>query len=150
MQNLSTTYAERIRDRGEIFVPAGRSHTAFIDARDIGRVAAAAFTQPGHQRKAYTLSGEHTYTYRQVAERMTEILGKPIRYTRPSEKEYLAELAAHGAPQDYLDVQKMIYRVVRWNISAIPNNSIRKLTGTPATTLDQFIHDYQDVWTWQD
>lgn len=58
MQNLSTTYAERIRSQWEIFVPAGRSHTAFIDARNIGRVAAVTFTAPGHLRKAYTLSGE--------------------------------------------------------------------------------------------
>ncbi|MBO1738004.1 hypothetical protein [Leifsonia sp. TF02-11] len=52
MQNLSTTYAKEIRDRGKIFVPAGRSHTAFIDARDIGAVAAAVFTSAGHDRKA--------------------------------------------------------------------------------------------------
>lgn len=57
MQNLSTTYAGPIRERGEIFVPAGRSRTAFIEARDVGRAAAATLTQPGHTRKAYTLSG---------------------------------------------------------------------------------------------
>lgn len=34
MQNLSTTYADSVREHDEIFVPAGRSHTAFIDARD--------------------------------------------------------------------------------------------------------------------
>lgn len=39
MQNLSTTYAQRIRDHSEIFVPAGRSRTAFVDARDVGRGA---------------------------------------------------------------------------------------------------------------
>lgn len=32
MQNLSTTYAEEIRNDGEITLPAGRSRTAFIDA----------------------------------------------------------------------------------------------------------------------
>ena len=47
MQNLSTTSAKRISDRGEIFVPAGSSRTAYIDARDIGRVAANVFTAPG-------------------------------------------------------------------------------------------------------
>jgi uncharacterized protein YbjT (DUF2867 family) len=67
MQNLSTTYATEVRERGVVYVPAGRSFTAFIDARDIGRVAATTFTESGHTRKAYTLSGEQSLSYRDVA-----------------------------------------------------------------------------------
>ncbi len=77
---------------------------------------------------------------------MSEVLGRSITYTRPTEREYLGELAARGLPQDYIDVQKMIYRVVRWNVSAFPNHAVRKLTGTPATTFRQFVHDYRHIW----
>lgn len=147
MQNLSTTYAKRIREAGEIFIPAGRSRTAFIDARDIGRVAAATFTTPGHLRKAYTLSGEESLRYDDVAQTMSDVLGRPIRYTRPSEADYLAALVAEGWPEDYVAVQKMIYRVVRLNISAFPNRMVRRLTGSPATPFAQFVRDYDTVWT---
>ena len=147
MQNLSTTYADEIRQTGRIFVPAGRSLTAFIDARDIGRVAAAVLTGPGHVGRAYTLSGEHALSYAAVARTMTEVLGRPIVYARPSEKEYLAHLAARGEPEDYIAVQRMIYRVVRFNISALPNRSVRRLTGQPATTFREFVSDHADVWT---
>ena len=146
MQNLSTTYADQIRDESRIVVPAGRSRTAFIDARDIGRVAAAVFTSPGHERRAYTLSGERSLTYADVARTMTQVLGRPITYARPSEADYLDELAKQGKPQDYIDVQKMIYRVVRLNVSAFPNRTVRRLTGEPATDLAQFVRDHRDVW----
>ncbi|TFD87013.1 SDR family oxidoreductase [Cryobacterium lactosi] len=146
MQNLSTTYARPIRERGEIFVPAGRSRTAFIDARDVGRAAAATLTHPGHIGKAYTLSGPQSLSYRKVAEVMTDVLGQPIRYDRPGEDAYLAQLAADGAPEDYIAVQKMIHKIVRLNISAFPNRSIHRLTGLPAITLEQFVDDYSDVW----
>jgi len=43
-------------------------------------------------------------------------------------------------------VQKMIYRIVRWNISAFPNRQVRMLTGRPATTFHQFATDYRAVW----
>lgn len=122
-------------------------HTAFIDARDIGRVAAAVFTSPGHVGRSYTLSGEQSLTYAQVARTMTDVLGRPITYTRPSEDDYLQALAARGLPQDYLDVQKMIYRVVRLNISALPNRVVRRLTGEPATTFRQFITDHRSTWS---
>lgn len=146
MQNLSTTYADQIRDTSEIVVPAGRSRTAFIDARDIGKVAAAVFTSDGHLRRAYTLSGEQSLSYADVARIMSRVLGRTISYTRPSEADYLTALAAQGRPDDYIAVQKMIYRVVRLNISAIPNRMVRRLTGDPATTFEAFAHDYRDVW----
>ncbi|MGC3995562.1 MAG: SDR family oxidoreductase [Propionicimonas sp.] len=147
MQNLSGPPAGPIRERDEIVVPAGRARTAFIDARDIGRVAAAVLTEPGHLRRAYTLSGEESLGYEAVARTMTAELGRRITYTRPSEREYLDLLAREGWPQDYLDVQRMIYRVVRLNVSALPNHSVRRLTGHPATSLAQFVRDHSDVWT---
>ncbi|MBB1517414.1 NmrA family NAD(P)-binding protein [Tessaracoccus sp. MC1679] len=146
MQNLSSTYAADIARHSEIRVPAGRSRTAFIDARDIGSVAAAVFTEPGHDRKAYTLSGEQSLSYTDVAQIMSRVLGRPITYTRPTEHEYLAQLAADGRPADYISVQKMIYRVVRLNASAAPNRSIRRLTGSPATRFDRFVNDHRDLW----
>lgn len=78
---------------------------------------------------------------------MTEVLGRTITYARPSEDQYLRALGDQGLPQDYLDVQKMIYRVVRLNVSALPNRAVRRLTGTPATTFRQFVSDYRDEWT---
>lgn len=146
MQNLSTTYAREIREHGQIVVPAGRSRTAFVDARDIGRVAATTFTQSGHLHRAYTLSGEQSLSYRDVARIMSAGVGRPIAYSRISERDYLDRLRLEGHPDDYVAVQKMIYRVVRLNVSAFPNRTVRRLTGTPATTFDQFVTDQRHVW----
>ena len=146
MQNLSTTYRDDIRDRGEIFVPASRARTAFVDTDDLGRVAARVFTQDGHLGKAYTLSGEESLDYYGVARRLTEVLGYPVRYAAPTTAEYGARLAEQGAPADYIDVQKMIYKVVRMNVSAFPNRTIRKLTGDPATTFVQFAEREKAQW----
>ncbi|NYF16696.1 uncharacterized protein YbjT (DUF2867 family) [Microbacterium sp. AK009] len=146
MQNLSATYAADIRVRDEIFVPAGRSLTAFIDARDIGRVAACVLTEDGHLGKAYTLSGERALGYRDVARVLTDVLGREIRYARPREDAYLDRLRADGAPAAYIEVQRMIYRIVRANVSALPNRMVRRLTGHPAITFRQFAIDHRDVW----
>ncbi|MGX1702206.1 SDR family oxidoreductase [Microbacterium sp. NPDC055357] len=147
MQNLSTTYRGGIRDDDEIYVPAGHAFTAFIDARDIGDVAAAVFTSPGHEGRKYTLNGEQTLTYRNVARILSEVLGRVIRYPRPTEQEYLARLAEQGAPADYIAVQRMIYRVVRFNVSAFPNRMVRKLTGRPATRFREFALRERSVWS---
>lgn len=147
MQNLSTTYRDDIRDRDVIAVPAGRSRTAFIDTDDLGRVAARVFTEPGHLGKAYPLSGEQSLSYVDVARILTAELDRTITYTRPSVDEYVALLEAQGATPDYVDVQKMIYKVVRLNVSAFPNRTVRRLTGSPATTFAEFAHRERAVWT---
>lgn len=146
MQNLSTVYRDDIRERSEISLPAARARTAFVDARDIGRVAARVFTEPGHLGKAYTLSGEQSLDYYQVADILSEVLGRRITYARPSADDYLARLAEQGAPADFIAVQKMIYKVVRLGVSAFPNRAIRRLSGGPATTFRQFATDHRDVW----
>ncbi|PXA67101.1 NmrA family NAD(P)-binding protein [Cryobacterium arcticum] len=146
MQNLTAMYGAEIRESSEIFVPAGRSFTAFIDARDVGRVAAAVFTSGGHLRKAYTLSGEQPLSYARIARTLSRVLQRPIHYARPSEREYLDRLRSEDRPGDYIDVQKMIYRIVRWNISAFPNRKIRQLTGRPATTFLEFAEREKAVW----
>lgn len=146
MQNLTSTYAADIRDDDRIYLPAGRAFTALIDARDIGRVAATVFTEPGHLRTAYTLSGEQPLSYAGVARILGDVLGRPIRYARPSEDEYLQTLRRQGRPDDYVAVQRMLYRVVRRNVSALPNRTVRRLTGRPATTFRQFAEDYAGTW----
>ena len=146
MQNLSTTYRDGIRDHDEIYLPAGHAFTAFIDARDIGAVAAAVFTSADHIGRAYTLNGEQALTYRNVAGILSDVLGRGIRYARPTEAQYLERLRAEGRPDDYIAVQKMIYRIVRLNISALPNRAVLKLTGRPATTFREFAEREKKVW----
>lgn len=140
MQNLSTTYAAEIRERSEIAVPAGRARTAFIDTDDVGRVAAHVLTEPGHLGEAYTLSGEQSLNYDNVARLLSAELGHEITYTRPSPEQYADLLRGRGFPQHYIDVQARIYKVVRLNVSALPNRKVRALTGVPATTFAQFAH----------
>ena len=97
--------------------------------------------------KAYTLSGEQSLSYQQVARVLSRVLGRTITYARPSEREYLARLERHGRPADYIAVQRMTYWIVRFNVSAFPNRAVRQLTGRPATRFEQFAYDYRDVWT---
>jgi len=46
MQNLNTNHREEIKQRNELFIPAGKSKTSFIDTRDIGRVTCENLQNP--------------------------------------------------------------------------------------------------------
>ncbi len=82
MQNFSTAHRAEIRDRDEIFVPAGHGKTSFVDCRDVAEVAVRALTD--ETAEAYDLTGPEALDYDAVAEIFTEVLGRPITYRDPS------------------------------------------------------------------
>ncbi|TFC60873.1 hypothetical protein E3O60_06150 [Cryobacterium sp. TMB1-7] len=146
MQTLSTLYRDDIRLRSEIVLPAGGARVAFVDATDVGRCAARVLTEPGHLGKSYSLAGEESLSFPQVAESLTEVLGRPIRYTATTEAEF-AELAAkQGVTGPDIAAQASWYRAARRRLTALPNRGIRRLTGRPATTLRGFIEDHRQTW----
>lgn len=146
MQNLSTFYADDIKQRDEIFLPAGSGKTAFVDTRDIGAVIAKTMQGDSHIGKAYTLSGPESLDYYQIAGILSDELKRPITYRNPSVQQYVERLRAVQTNQDFIKVQKMLYFVVRHNFSSGTTNNIRTLLGREPISFKQFAHDYSDSW----
>ena len=146
MQTLSTLYRDDIRLRSEIVLPAGGARVAFVDAADVGRAAARVLTEPGHLGKSYSLAGEQALSYPQVAQILTEVVNRPVRYTATTEAEFAGLAAKQGATAPDIAAQASWYRAVRRRLTALPNRSIRRLTGRDATTLRQFVEDHRHTW----
>ena len=146
MQNLSTIYAADIKNNSELYLPAGNGKTAFIDVRDIGEVVATVMKKSEHIRKAYTLSGPEALTYWQVAGILSDVLQRNITYKNPNVKDYVQRLQSNQFPPDYINVQKMLYFVVRHNFSASTKSDVTALLGRPPTSFEQFARDYQNTW----
>ncbi len=106
MQNLSTTHCQDIRDNNEIFVPAGKGKTSFIDVRDIASVAVKVMIEPGHENKAYPLTGSEALDYYEVAEIFTNILGRQIVYADPSIFKFAWRMYKRGLKKDLIVVMR--------------------------------------------
>ncbi|QQS19463.1 hypothetical protein IPL85_04240 [Candidatus Saccharibacteria bacterium] len=139
-------YKDDIAKNDEIFLPAGKGRTAFVDVRDIGAVAAEVFTGTDHIGQAYTLSGSESLDYYRVAELLSSELGRTITYQNPSVAYYVERLRANGSPAEFIKVQKMLYFVVRHNFSSGTKSDIAKLIGREPTAFKQFAHDYAHIW----
>ena len=146
MQNLSTFYKNDILTNDEIFLPAGKGRTAFVDVRDIGSVVAKTLSEAGHMHQAYTLSGQEALDYYQVSAIMSQVLGRTITYQNPSVKEYVARLRTLKTDESFIKVQKMLYFVVRHNFSSGTSQDISRLLGRPPIAFKQFCEDYADNW----
>ena len=145
-QNLSTTHLEQIRDEDRISVPAGGGRTSFVDTRDIGVVAARALTERGHEGQAYTLTSDDILSYREVAEILSEELGRGIRYTRPGTLRFILQERRKGTALQFAILMAGIYLPTRLGRAERRDDTLRRLLGREPISFRSFVQDHRDLW----
>jgi uncharacterized protein YbjT (DUF2867 family) len=146
MQNLSTTHRQDIQERNEIFLPAGKGKTSFVDVRDIAAVGVKALTEVGHQNKAYSLTGSEALDYYQVAEIFTEVLGKPIIYKNPSIVKFALNMYKRGLAPQFIAVMIGIYTTAKLGLAGKLTTDTQEILQRAPISLRQFVEDYRECW----
>jgi uncharacterized protein YbjT (DUF2867 family) len=146
MQNLNTTHRAEIRDRDEILIPVGKARTSFIDVRDIGAVAAKVLTEPGHENRAYELTGGDALDYYQVADLFTEVLGRKITYRNPSIPHFIHYQRQQGITLPAILIMVGLYTATRFGSGKRVTGDAAALLGRAPITMRQYIEDYAGVW----
>ena len=146
MQNLSTTHRLDIVEHDDVFVPAGKGKTAFVDTRDLAAVAALALTEAGHANKAYPLTGCQSLDYEEVAAILSEVLRRRITYSNPSLLRFARRMRQRGGAWPYIGVMAAIYTTTRFGMAATVHPELAALLGRPPITFRQFAVDEAAVW----
>jgi uncharacterized protein YbjT (DUF2867 family) len=148
MENLSTTHAVDIRDHDSIVVPAGNGRTSFVAASDVAAVATAALVDPAeHRMRAWTPTGSVALTYDEVAEILTELLGRPIRYTRPGILRYVNHAVRQlHMPIAMAGVTVAIYTIARFGKASGTTDDVRTVTGRDPVTFEHWAGDHLAAW----
>ncbi|MFD5601221.1 NmrA family NAD(P)-binding protein [Leucobacter sp. NPDC058333] len=147
-QNLSTVHVSDVRDRNEIVVPAGRGATAFVDAEDVGAVAAVAILNPDDYRNtALTVTGNEALGYARIAEILSRELGRNIAYNRPGLLRYLRHARRQlGLPWGMVMVTAAIYTTARFGMAAGLTDTARTVLGRDPIGFAEFAHRERRVW----
>lgn len=148
MQNLSGVHALEIKDQNQIFVPAGKSKTSFIDAKDIGLAVATVLHSPEkYKNTAHTITGPESLDYYQVATILSDVLRRKITYVKPSYLKYRHEyINRRGLDKDYVNVTVMLYFMTRMGTAEKVTDEFEKLTGKKQRTFKEFALENIKVW----
>jgi len=73
-------WRDTIKSQGKVFSNYGDGKVAYIHPRDIAAVAVHALTEPGHEGKAYQVTGPEALSVGEVVQLLSEAVGKPIEY----------------------------------------------------------------------
>lgn len=146
-QNLGEAYRDDVRHDHRIFLPAGRASVAFVDARDIGEVAADILVDPvSHLKQIYSLTGASAHTFAEVCAFLTEELGRPIRYEPAPIPSYAAHLHRRGLPIGQVAVLTLLHVGLRFGQGKAADGDLRGLLARSPGSLRTYIHDRRATW----
>jgi uncharacterized protein YbjT (DUF2867 family) len=146
-QNLADAYRTDVVQDDRILLPAGRGRAAFIDARDIGEVAALVLADPvRHHGAGYVLTGPEALDFDQVAAILSRELGRAVRYEPTSPVRYLRHVHAQGRPLAQAVVQTVLHTGLRRGQAETVDPTLERLLGRPGRTLTDYVRDHRDLW----
>lgn len=144
MQNFLEVHRVDIVEHDEVFVPAGDGRTSFVDARDLGEIAAVVLTEPGHKDRAYDLTGPEALDYWEVADIFHDVLDRPITYPNPSLLDFGARMRRRGNSLGYILLMCGIYTTARLGLAGRVTEDSRRILGRPPRGMRTFVEDHAE------
>jgi uncharacterized protein YbjT (DUF2867 family) len=144
MQNL-LWYIDDIKSQGVFYASLPETYRhSHVDARDNAAVAVAALTESGHESKVYHITGSEALTYREVAEILSQAIGKKVRYDS-SRENYAKFLKKVGLDADeVLELDACVANGIG-DGSAV-TNTIFEITQQQPIRFMQFANDYSQAF----
>lgn len=135
-------YLAMINNAGGLFLPAGDEKVSFVDARDIGAVAAAALTRDGHGGREYTITGPEALSHAEACAILSKVAGRQIRYADIPDSDFRGALHSQGMPPDAIEELSRLYSIVRDGSCAVVSDDVAAVLGRPPISFEQFANDH--------
>jgi uncharacterized protein YbjT (DUF2867 family) len=131
---------------GVLLGPEG-ARVSFVDARDVGAVAAAALTAAESPAPVLEVTGPEALTWYEVADEMSRVLGRPITHY-PATTEMLADgMRALGRPEWQIQHSLELAVLLREPKAAQVTDTVEALTGRAPRPLVEFLTDNARAFT---
>jgi uncharacterized protein YbjT (DUF2867 family) len=145
MQNYHTHYLASIR-KGVIDHYVGEAKVSLIDARDIGAVGATVLLEPGHENKAYALTGGEALDHHQVAALLSAVTGREIRYTARSHDDTRLAMRAAAFPESTIEYSIETYRYIERGECARISPIVSQILGRAPIRFEEYARDHVELW----
>jgi len=125
--------------QGGLYFGIREGSLAPLNVADIGEIAANILTTPGHDDKAYNITGPELLSGEDIANVFSDVTGKKVAYVSPTEEQTLDSLLSTGWPQWQAEGMLELFEVFATNQAAVVSPDGEVLLGRPLTTLKEFI-----------
>lgn len=124
---------------GTLIGSAGEGKIASASRQDFAEAAVAVLTSEGHTNKIYELAGDEAYTLAELAQILSQQVGKEIPYVNLPEQEYSAALEGVGVPKPFADMLANCDVCASKNDLFDDNKTLSQLIGRPTTPVAKMV-----------
>lgn len=142
MQNLAPSFADSVIDEGTIYAPMNHSYVSYIDIHDIAEVAATVLMEKQHIGKIYDLTGPEAISYAQIAEKLSTLLDKQVKYIPVHDDTARQAMASTGLPPWKVQALISLFHFYRNGGGAMISPAVTQITGHPARTIDAYLSEH--------
>jgi uncharacterized protein YbjT (DUF2867 family) len=126
---------------GAIYLPLGEGKVGWIDAADIGDVAAKVLTTEGHDHKAYELTGPEALSVSEIAAILSSASGRSIRYVDVPEAAARSAMLGLGMPAWMVDAMLELHAISKAGYAAATTDTVEAILGRKPRSFAQFAKD---------
>ena len=148
-QNFSESFMLEGILGGELVLPAGDTLEPFVDVDDIADVVVAALTEPHHRNRLFEVTGPHALSFAQCVQEMSEVLGRPLKFTTVPIDDYIDELQKQGEPEDMQWLLRELFTVVFDGRNSHVMPGVEEALGRPATDFRTYVQKTLASGVWE-
>ncbi len=146
MQNTLPA-AQTVASQGAIYMPMKNGKVGIIDARDVAEAVAMVLTSDGQEGKSYLLTGPDSISIQGVADTLSKVLGKEVKYVDVPPEAAKEAMLGVGIPEWIADGIIETAGALSEGLGDYTTDDFEKLTGHPARSYETFAHDFAQAFT---
>jgi uncharacterized protein YbjT (DUF2867 family) len=146
MQNMVNYNAPTINTQNAFYGSEGDGQVSQIDLRDVAAVAVKALTEEGHVGKTYNLTGPEALTNNQIAQILSDDLGREIRFINLPPEKLKEVLLSAGVPEWNADALIDLQRFYREGKASAVTQDVEQILARKPTSFAQFSRDYKNAF----
>jgi uncharacterized protein YbjT (DUF2867 family) len=141
MQNLLFVAARTIASEGRIYFGVGDASLGMIDLRDIVDCAEQGVVSDAMDDEIVALTGPERITFREVADRLADVLGRPVEYVPVPPETVERTVRASGMGEWYARVMRDVCRSYSEGWGDLTTDGVLGMTGRAPRTIEAFARE---------
>lgn len=138
MENIAKYIGDNVLE-SEIFFPAENGKVAYAQREDLAEGIAKILVSDNYLNQTITLTGDHEYSFTDIAKILTDLSGKEVLYTSPETSKYVDLLLKNGIPDALVNISLAFATAIKNGDLDFKTSALHKILGRKPKSLENYL-----------
>lgn len=130
---------DNVIDQGAVYLPAGEGEMACALRDDMAEATANVALGEGHENTVYRFANSQSWSFKEVADILSEISGKEISYISPDVEEYMSTMKDADVPEEAIGMSVGFAQAIAQDELSTTSSDFESLLGRKPVGLSEFL-----------